>query len=125
MKARSNAATVTRYADMLAAMGAEPRLRIMQLLLQAHPGGLIVSSIQNELGVPASTLSHHLEKLKNEGLVRVRREGTFLWYSADTESLREVLGFLYAECCTRSSAVEPGDLVSIGLSSKGIRKEKK
>ncbi len=105
---------VTRYADMFAAMGAEPRLRIVQILLTAHPQGLIVGDIQDELGIPASTLSHHLEKLKNEGLVAVRREGTFLWYTANTEALQAIVNFLYAECCTRNKAIEPGELVSIG-----------
>jgi ArsR family transcriptional regulator, arsenate/arsenite/antimonite-responsive transcriptional repressor len=105
---------VTRYADMFAAMGAEPRLRIMQILLTAHPQGLIVGDIQEELGIPASTLSHHLEKLKNEALVVVRREGTFLWYTANTEALQEIITFLYAECCTRNKAIEPGELVAIG-----------
>lgn len=98
---------VIRYADMLAAMGSEPRLRIMRLLLSAHPDGMVVGEIGTELDVTASTLSHHLEKLKNEDLVRVRREGTFLRYSANTEALEELLGFLYAECCTRNKAVEP------------------
>jgi DNA-binding transcriptional ArsR family regulator len=105
---------VTRYADMFAAMGAEPRLRIMQLLLTAHPQGLIVGDIQYELGIPASTLSHHLDKLKNEDLVKVRREGTFLWYTANTEALQEIMNFLYAECCTRNKAIEPRELVGIG-----------
>ena len=68
---------------------------------------------QDELGIPASTLSHHLEKLKNEGLVKVQREGTFLWYSANTEALQELLGFLYAECCTRNKAIEPQAIVSL------------
>jgi ArsR family transcriptional regulator len=95
--------SVTRYADMFAAMGAEPRLRIMRLLLTAHPQGLVVGDIQDELGIPASTLSHHLDKLKNEELVKVRREGTFLWYSANLEALQEVINFLYAECCTRKT----------------------
>ncbi|MBL0156561.1 MAG: helix-turn-helix transcriptional regulator [Bryobacterales bacterium] len=99
-----------RYADMLAAMGAEPRLRIVRLLLTAHPAGLTVGEIQVELAIPASTLSHHLEKLKNEELVKVRREGTFLWYSANTEILQELLTFLYAECCTRNRAIAP-DLI--------------
>ena len=63
---------ITRYADMLAAMGTEPRLRIMQLLLSAHPEGLVVNEIGTELDIPSSTLSHHLEKLKHEDLVRVR-----------------------------------------------------
>ena len=98
---------VAKYADMLAAMGTEPRLRIVRLLLSAHPEGLIVGDIGSELGIPSSTLSHHLEKLRNEDLVTVRREGTFLWYSASTDSLQALLGFLYAECCTRNKAVEP------------------
>src|SRR5712692_5523550 len=113
MRERRNTQQVTRYADMFAAMGAEPRLRIMQLLLTAHPQGLVVGEIQDELRIPASTLSHHLDKLKNEELVRVRRGGTFLWYTANTEALRDLLNFLYAECCTRSKAIEPAGLVSI------------
>ena len=96
---------------MLAAMGAEPRLRIIRLLLSAHPDGMIVGDIGSELEISPSTLSHHLEKLKNEGLVVVRREGTFLWYSASTETLESLLGFLYAECCTRNKAVEPQRVV--------------
>ena len=103
-----------RYADMFAAMGAEPRLRIMQLLLTAHPQGLVVGEIQSELAIPASTLSHHLDKLRNEELVRVRRDGSFLWYTANTDSLQELIMFLYAECCTRNKAIEPGKLVTIG-----------
>jgi ArsR family transcriptional regulator, arsenate/arsenite/antimonite-responsive transcriptional repressor len=98
---------LVRFADMFSAMGTGPRLRIMRTLLSAHPDGMVVGEIGVELGIPPSTLSHHLDKLKNEGLVKVRREGTYLWYSANSEALRELLGFLYAECCTRSSAVEP------------------
>ena len=100
-----------RYAEMFAAMGAEPRLRIIRLLLAAHPEGTVVGEIRDELGIPSSTLSHHLDKLKNEDLVRVRRDGTFLWYTADCESLQELLGFLYAECCTRNRAIEPEKVV--------------
>jgi ArsR family transcriptional regulator len=102
---------ITRFADMFAAMGTESRLRIMQLLLTAHPDGLVVGDIGSELDIPNSTLSHHLDKLKNEGLVRIRREGTFLWYSANTEVLQELLGFLYAECCTRNKAVKPNKIL--------------
>jgi len=94
-------------------MGTEPRLRIMQLLLSAHPAGLVVSEIQDELEIPNSTLSHHLNKLKNEDLVRVQRESTFLRYTANTEALQELLQFLYAECCTRNKAVKPRDVVQI------------
>lgn len=98
---------ITRYADMFSAMGTEARLRIMRLLLSAHPEGLVAGDLQAELGIPASTLSHHLEKLKNEGLVTVGREGTFLRYRANVDALQELLTFLYAECCTRNKAVRP------------------
>lgn len=113
MQRKESLEQVTRYADMLSAMGTEPRLRIMQLLLSAHPDGLVVGEIGSELAIPSSTLSHHLEKLKNEDLVTVRREGTFLWYAANTEALEELLGFLYAECCTRNRAIEPRKIVSV------------
>jgi DNA-binding transcriptional ArsR family regulator len=113
MKAKAETDLVTRYADMMSAMGTEPRLRIMRLLLSAHPDGLVVGDIAGELGIPGSTLSHHLEKLRNEDLVRVRREGTFLWYSANSEALKELLAFLYAECCSRNKAVEPESITRL------------
>ena len=106
MAKNEDSESIARYADMLSAMGTEPRLRIVRLLLSAHPEGMIVGDVGEELGIPSSTLSHHLEKLKNEDLVRVRREGTYLWYSANTGALTELLGFLYAECCTRNNAVQ-------------------
>lgn len=65
----------------------------------------------NELGIPASTQSHHLERLRREDLVQVRRESSYLWYSANADSLRELLTFLYAKCCTRSKAVKPESIV--------------
>jgi len=106
-------AQVARYADMFSAMGTEARLRIMQLLLTAHPDGLVVGEIQEELDIPNSTLSHHLDKLKSESLVSVRRESTFLRYTANTDALQELLQFLYAECCTRNKALKPQDIVQI------------
>jgi DNA-binding transcriptional ArsR family regulator len=110
---KKNAEQVAKYADMFSAMGTEPRLRIMQLLLAAHPDGLVVGDIQAELDIPNSTLSHHLDKLKNEDLVLVRRESTFLHYTANADALQAVLQFLYAECCTRNKAVRPQDVVQI------------
>ena len=104
---------VARFADMFSALGTEPRLRIMRLLLSAHPDGMVVGDIMTELAITASTLSHHLDKLKNEDLVRVQRESTFLRYSANADALQELLGFLYAECCTRNKAIEPRAIVSL------------
>jgi DNA-binding transcriptional ArsR family regulator len=111
MPRKDDAQLTARYADMLSAIGTEPRLRIVRLLLSAHPEGMVVGEIGTELDIPSSTLSHHLERLKNEDLVRVRREGTFLWYSTNTEALQELVGFLYAECCTRNKAIEPQKIV--------------
>jgi ArsR family transcriptional regulator, arsenate/arsenite/antimonite-responsive transcriptional repressor len=110
-------ALVTRTAQRFSALGAEPRLQILRLLLAAHPTGMVAGEVQEEMGIPASTLSHHLEKLRQVGLVSVRRESTYLWYTADTDALREVMNFLYEECCTRTRAVAPETLVQILQSS--------
>ncbi len=112
-QSKKSAEKVAKYADMFSAMGTEPRLRIMQLLLSAHPEGLVVGEIQEELGIPNSTLSHHLDKLRAEDLVHVQRESTFLRYTANTEALEELLQFLYAECCTRNKAVRPEQIIQI------------
>jgi DNA-binding transcriptional ArsR family regulator len=113
VQSKKSAEQVTKFADMLSAMGTEPRLRIMQLLLSAHPEGLVVGNIQEELEIPHSTLSHHLDKLKNENLVQVKRESTFLRYTANTEALQELMRFLYSECCRRNKALRPSDIVEI------------
>jgi DNA-binding transcriptional ArsR family regulator len=101
------------YADMFTAMGAEQRLQIMRLLLSAHPKGMVVGDVLAELKIAPSTLSHHLEKLKNEGLVSVKRDTKFLWYSANTEGLQDLIKFLYSECCSRSSAIQRDVLIKL------------
>jgi ArsR family transcriptional regulator, arsenate/arsenite/antimonite-responsive transcriptional repressor len=112
-QSKKSAEQIVKYADMFSAMGTEPRLRIMQVLLSAHPDGLVVGEIQEELDIPNSTLSHHLDKLKAEDLVHVQRESTFLRYTANTEALQELLQFLYTECCTRNKALKPQDIIQI------------
>ena len=112
-KVATEADRTATYADMFAALGAEPRLRILRALLAAHPEGMVVGEIQSELDIAPSTLSHHLEKLKNEDLITVRRESTFLRYTANTAVLEELLGFLYAECCTRNKAIKPAKITQI------------
>ena len=120
-RATASGEDIPRYADMFSAIGTEARLQIMRLLLSAHPGGMVVGGIQAELDIPNSTLSHHLEKLRHEGLVTVRREGTYLWYAANTVALSELLGFLYAECCTRNLAVNPRQIAWAGQQSRKDR----
>jgi ArsR family transcriptional regulator len=112
-QSKRSAEQVAKFADMFSAMGTEPRLQIMRLLLSAHPDGLVVGEIQEELDVPSSTLSHHLDKLKSEDLVNVKRESTFLRYTANTNALQELLQFLYAECCTRNKALKPESIVQL------------
>lgn len=96
-------------ADRFAALGHEARLRIVRLLLAAHPTGMVVGEIQSELDIPASTLSHHLDALRHQGLVEQEREGRFLRYSAGTQALGEILDFLYAECCSRNQVIQLQD----------------
>ncbi len=103
-------ALVARYAQMLAALGAEPRLRIFRLLLAAHPDGQVVGEILDQTGISPSTLSHHLDKLRNERLVTVQRQGTYLRYRVSTPAVRELVSFFYAECCTRNQVIDPATL---------------
>ena len=104
---------ITRFADMLAAIGAEPRLRITRLLLSAHPEGMVAGEIQQEMGIGASNLSHHLDKLKNEGVIAVKREGSFLRYTAEAQALQDLLAFLFSECCTRNQAIKPEKIIQL------------
>lgn len=104
---------ISRYADMFAAMGTESRLRIMQLLLSTHPDGMVVGEIQAELGLSGPNLSHHLDKLKGVDLVLVERQGTYLRCRANADVLRQLLAFLYSECCTRSKVISPKKILNL------------
>jgi len=104
--------SVARFADMLAAMGAESRLQIMRLLLGAHPDGLVVGEIMDRVSGSPSTLSHHLDKLRVERLVTVQRQGKYLRYRANAPALRELLAFFWSECCTRNSVIDPCEVMS-------------
>lgn len=110
---KASAEDITRFADMLAAIGAESRLRITQVLLTAHPDGMVAGEIQAELGISASNLSHHLDKLKHEGVIDVKREGSFLRYTANTEALQDLLAFLFSECCARTRAIKPDKIIQL------------
>jgi len=111
MEIQAEDQAVAELAEMFGALGSEARLRIVRLLLSAHPDGMVVGDIQAELGIPGSTLSHHLDKLRNEQLVEVRRDRQFLWYSANARTLGQLLSFLFAECCSRNRAVEPESII--------------
>jgi DNA-binding transcriptional ArsR family regulator len=74
---------------------------------------MVPGEMQAELGLSASNLSHHLDKLKHEGVIRVKREGSFLRYTVDTGAIQDLLTFLFAECCTRNKAVEPDKIIDL------------
>lgn len=112
VKAKNTDAAVLRCADMFSALGAEARLRIVRALLRAHPAGLVVGDIQAALEIPASTLSHHLERLKHEGLITMERQSNFLRYRVNAEALQELIEFLMKECCAESSVVSAQALMA-------------
>jgi ArsR family transcriptional regulator len=105
-KETSAAEQTLRFADMFAAIGSEQRLRILRVLLTRRiPTVSWSARFRRSWNLSGSNLSHHLDKLRNEGLIEVSREGTFLRYRANTAVLQEMLEFLYAECCTRNKAI--------------------
>ncbi len=108
---------ISYYADLFAAMGSEPRLRIMQFLLRAYPKGMVVNEIKNKLEIPNSTLSHHLEKLKVENLVKVRKDKQYLWYTANAEAMEDLLSFF----CTDNS---PNKLQAFEPVENSLKEEK-
>ncbi len=86
-------------AGVLAQLGNPVRLQVVRTLVQAGHGGIPVGRIQEALGIPASTLSHHLNHLKNSGLIRQQRERTTLWCIMNYDLLNEVMAYLMKECC--------------------------
>ena len=86
-------------ASILAELGNETRLDIVRLLVRAGDDGLTVGEIQRATGVPGSTLSHHLGRLRGAGLVSQTRSGSALWCRADLKRIRATADFLIEECC--------------------------
>lgn len=97
-------------AAAFAALGQSSRLRVVRLLLSAHPKGLPAGEIQKELDISAPTLSHHLEKLRQVGLITAEKDRQWIWYSVRSEALKSLIDFLFEECCTRNRVVEVGEL---------------
>jgi DNA-binding transcriptional ArsR family regulator len=88
-----------RHADQLAALGNSVRLSILRHVVQGDPRGTVVGELQKQLGIPWSTLSHHIERLSAIGLLRARPEGKFIFYRADYEALRILTDYLWEDCC--------------------------
>ena len=102
--------SVEEIAATFAALGQPSRLNIVRLLLSAYPKGLPAGEIQRELGITASTLSHHLEKLRQVGVVQAEKDRQWIWYSVQSDTLKHLIDFLFEECCTRNRVVNPETL---------------
>jgi DNA-binding transcriptional ArsR family regulator len=93
------AAKLDHHAEQLGALGHPVRLAILRYVVQAGSGGTAAGAIQTHVDMPASTLSHHLKRLVDAGVIRSRAEGTFHYYSADYEALRKLTDYLWEDCC--------------------------
>jgi ArsR family transcriptional regulator, arsenate/arsenite/antimonite-responsive transcriptional repressor len=104
MKTRRTADKRNEYfAGMLKALGSDPRLRVIRLLIQYGDAGCCVTDIQKEIDCAASTLSHHLETLTRFGLINSRKDAQWIFYSVNFDVLKELFNFLWQDCCSRSS----------------------
>lgn len=109
--------SVEEIAATFAALGQASRLNIVRLLLSAYPKGLPAGEIQRELGITASTLSHHLDKLRQVGIVQAEKDRQWIWYSVQSDTLRHLIDFLFEECCTRNHVVDPETLELIDIAT--------
>ena len=94
-------AKLERHAEQLSALGHPIRLKILRFVVQAGPEGAPAGDIQTHVDLPASTLSHHLRRLSDAGVLSSRSEGTFLYYAAEYASLRGLTDYLWEDCCKR------------------------
>ena len=90
-----------RSAEQLGALGHPARLAILRYVVQGDSEGTAAGEIQSKLDIPASTLSHHLDRLASAGLIRARRERTFIYYRADYAQLKALTDYLWEDCCKR------------------------
>jgi len=91
--------TLAEIAARLEVLGNETRLAVFRHIVRAGARGLAVNDIHERTGVARSTLSHHLRRLIDSGLVSRERRGTTLICRANAEAMTETLGFLLRECC--------------------------
>jgi ArsR family transcriptional regulator len=93
-----------QHAEQLSALGHPVRLKILRYVVQAGSEGAAAGDIQIHVDLPASTLSHHLKRLVDAGVVSTRGEGTFHFYAADYSALRVLTDYLWEDCCKRGKA---------------------
>ncbi len=95
---------IERHAEQLSALGHPVRLQVLRFVVQHGDQGASAGDIQAEVGLAASTLSHHLKRLVDAGLLATRAEGTYHFYAADFGALRAVTDYLWEDCCKRGKS---------------------
>lgn len=93
------------FSPHLAALAQESRLDAYRLLVQAGPNGLAAGDVAASLGVSPNTLTFHLDRLREAGLVTVRREGRSMIYAAQYDTMNTLLGYLTENCCQGATAL--------------------
>ena len=96
-------------AQGFAAVGSEPRLEVLLTLVRAGDNGLTVGDLQEHVGLPASTLAHHLRILAAGGLIEQRRQGRTVLNRAAYARIEELAGFLLRECCAEATPARVAD----------------
>ena len=86
-------------ASLLNQLGNPTRLKIVHELVRVEKSGMAVGEIQKKLGIPNSTLSHHINHLRNVGLVKQKRESTVLRCFVNYKKIEAIIKFLTEECC--------------------------
>ncbi|MGO4716563.1 ArsR/SmtB family transcription factor [Bradyrhizobium sp. 2TAF24] len=89
----------TNAVAALAALAQDNRLDVFRLLVQAGPAGMTAGAIAEALDLPPNTLTFHFDRLRVAGLAAVRRDGRSKIYTAQFETMNELLGFLTENCC--------------------------
>ena len=109
-----------KAASQLEALGNPTRLQLYRILVRAGEEGLPVGHIQDKLDIAASTLSHHLKRLVDTGLVTQERQATTLICRANYPGMNALIGYLADECCAdcglpaRIGADEDGGVTFFG-----------
>ena len=109
----------------LAALAQDTRLSVFRLLVKAGPDGMIAGALAEAMDVPPSTMSHHLAKLEQAGLVTSWRTSRLIHYAADYAGMQGLLGFLMADCCQGDPTLCAGLLSSCLLYTSPSPRDKR
>jgi len=101
VRSKGVASKLERHAEQLSALGHPVRLQVLRFVVQGGGDGAAAGDIQAHVDLPASTLSHHLKRLVDAGLLTSRSEGTFHYYAADYSALRSLTDYVWEDCCRR------------------------